>query len=54
LLLLTPCNDLAIFEDHGQVLAILQHPNVGERIGREHQEVGQLSGGQHPDLVVQP
>ena len=36
-------DNLTVFDDHGQMLAALQHPDVSQRIGREYDEIGEFS-----------
>src|SRR5581483_6691678 len=45
---------LAILDDVREVLAALQHGDVGERIAVEHDEIGELAGCKFADLAFEP
>src|SRR5690349_8544550 len=46
-------DELAVLDHVGEVLAALQHGDVGQRIAVEHDEVGEFAGRELADLAFQ-
>jgi len=46
-------DDPAILDDHGEMLATLQYPDIGQWIALENDQIGQTTGLQHSHLLVQ-